>query len=207
MSTSNLNQRQLLKALLRMNELRLAKKFKPAIALGEELIAEYGIDEYLASVIASCYFVLGSSNSRESGEHYVKAITWISKAIELSPDSPSLHADLGEYYWLGLLEYEKAAFEFRKALELNPRYIRALLGLAALFGPPESIVTLDEAVECLERARIIEPNTPTYHGRLGQLYLEKGLSSDAEEEWLRALLSSKPLDQGYVQLIQDYLAN
>jgi tetratricopeptide (TPR) repeat protein len=205
MNKQHADQRMFLNSLLQVNELRLEKKFETVISLCEDLITVYRSNEYLSSIIAQCYFMLGSTNSPESQNYYQKAITWISKAIELSPENPSFHADLGEYYWLGLLEYQKAAYEFKKALELNPQYVRALLGIAALYGPPESIVTLNEAIKYLQAAIKIEPDNPNYQGRLGQLYIEKGSSLDGEREWLKGLQSAKPIDPGYIQLIKDYL--
>jgi len=68
---------------------------------------------------------------------------------------------------------------------------------------PEQVVTLEEAINWLERAVQLEPDNPNYHARLGEFYREAGRPLDAMREWIRALLCPRPLDPGYVQMVEE----
>ena len=191
--------------LAKVNDLRHRKDYEAAITLCIRSINCFGESADLLALVAACYFALAGSNPCETGQNFEKAILWMKKAIELVPNDAHLHADLAQYYSLGVPEYEKAAQEYRKAIELDPHSKEALIGAAALYGVPEEVVTLDEAISWLERATQLDPNDPNHHFRLGKLYREAGRSSDAEKEWLKAFLCPQPLDPGPAQAIDSVL--
>lgn len=194
--------RALIGLLLRANELKRQEDHRSALALYLEALEKFGESADLLDMVASCYYSIALRNPHESGQNYREAVAWVERAIALAPHDARLYAALAEYHWLGTVDYEQAAWAYRKAIELNPNDARTLANAAALYGVPEEVVTLSEAIDWLERATQLEPDDPNYHARLGQLYHEAGRAVDAEREWLRALLCSRPLDPGYAQIIK-----
>jgi tetratricopeptide (TPR) repeat protein len=196
MKTEKLESQKLIESLLQVNRFRLQGNYEGAISICKNLINEYGIKHYFASVIAGCYFGLAS---------YDEAMTWFSKALELMPDDPSLHTDLAGCSWIGCLDYDRAASEYRKALSINPKFVTALKGLAVIYGHPESPVTIDEAIECLEQLCYLMPDHSENYAKLGELYLEKGKAIEAEKEWIAALTASYPLELENIDFILDQI--
>jgi len=191
--------------LAKANELRHQEDYEAAIALYIKSIEYFGESADLLAVVASCYFALAGGTPDETGRNFEAAILWMEKAIELAPNDARLHADLAQYYALGFPDYERAIQEYRKAIELDPHSKEALAGAAALYGVPEEVVTLDEAIGWLERVVQLDPNDPNHHFRLGKLYWEAGRSADAEKEWLKALLCPQPLASGSARMIESVL--
>ena len=192
-----------LSLLVRANKLKSEGDEQAALMLYFEALERFGESAELLAAIADCYFSLALGNPDETGENYERAISWMKRAIALAPNDPRLHAHLAQFYELGTLEYEKAAEEYRKAIELNPNDVWTLFNAASLYGVPEEVVSLEEAINWLERAVQLEPDDPIYHARLGEFYYKAGRVSDAEREWRRALLCPRPLDIGYVRMIEE----
>lgn len=96
--------------------------------------------------------------------------------------------------WRG--EYDKAAENYQKALELNPNYTEAALHLAVTYN---EIGLYDEAVKAFARAASLtgtQPKSPdpytrgklaNEHAALGDQYYALGLHDDALREYRRAL--------------------
>lgn len=197
---------RLLDLLIEANEKKNQKHYEGAIGLYLKALELFGEDSDLYAAIADCYFSWASDPS-ESGENYVAAIDWLNRAVTLSSNDARLHFHLAEYYQLGTLEYEQAAKAYRKTIELNPNYVSALVGGASLYGVPEKVVTLTEAIKWLEAATQLDPDNPNYLARLGEFYKEAGRVADAENAWRKSLICARPLGQGYVQLISTNVAN
>ncbi len=193
------------KLLVQANELRARRDYQAALAFYLKALEQWGENVELLAAVAYCYFALAAYNPRESGQNYAEAIAWMQKAVALAPDNAWLHANLAQFYQLGILDYEQAAREFRTAVRLAPYDALILFNAASLYGLPESVVLLEEAINWLEHAVQLAPDEPNYHVRLGQLYHEAGRTADAERECLRALLCSQPLDSGAVQTIKRVL--
>lgn len=185
--------------LRRVNTARQNREFEQAISLCRARLTETDAD--LFALLANCYYALAQHNSEETGENYQNAINWMKKAIFLRPEDSGFHALLGEYYSLGTLEYEQAGKEFRFALSLEPNQVEVLRSAAALYGPPEADVTLEEATEWIRRATQLNPNDPTLHARLAMLLEEARYQNEAAEEWQKALVCPRPLEEGYAKLI------
>lgn len=191
----------LLGLLIRANELRRQGDYSAALTLYLELLDRFrespDLLPNLYAEIASCY---------DSLTRFDEAVAWIEKAIALAPNDAYWHYNLAEYHWLGTLDLEQAAREFRKAIELNPYDASVFVAAAALYEHPEEVVTLDEAIGWLERAVQLEPGNPWYHARLGEYYYKAGRGEDAKREWAISLLCGPPLEPGYVQMIEELLA-
>lgn len=190
--------------LSRANELRQQKDYLSALAIYLEIQQKFGETATLLAMIAHCYFWATMAHQQgESG--YKEAILWLKKAIALEPDTAEFYAELGQYYWMGNLDYEQAAWAYRKALEFNPNYLPVLKSAAILYGPPESVFALDEAINWLERASRLEPYDSTTHYWLGDFYYKAGRQHDARREWLMALLCPEPLVADLAQIVEKAL--
>lgn len=182
--------------LIQANELRRQKTYQEALTLYLKIYEQSKEDVDMLTVIAFCYFALNN---------FEEAVAWLKKAIALAPNDDNLHTDLAEYCAVGTLDYEQATEEYRKAIEINPNNTRALVGAAALYGVPEEVVTLNEAINWLEFATKLEPDDPNYHFRLGEFYRKADRILDGIQEWHKALLCTQPLDPGPTNTIKTIL--
>jgi tetratricopeptide (TPR) repeat protein len=200
--------------LIRANEL-LNQEYSPknrnkrvsdielALKLRIQAMDEVGENEYILSAIASCYAMLDSFC--EDGSKYDDAIRVMKRALEIAPDNGHLHACLGEYYHIGKLDFENAAAEYRKAVELSPNEVWVLIGASYLYGDPVSPITIQEAITWLERVVELEPNDPILHAHLATLYFENNQKHQAHEEAVRSLLCGIQLEHGWVERIEAIL--
>lgn len=200
----NTNLPKLLILLIQANEQKQQQKYQEGIALYLRAIELFGEDGDLYTAIADCYFRL-ANNPRETGENFKEAVEWMKKSVALAPNDARFHALLAYYYQVGTLEYEQAADEYRKSLEINPNNVWSLVGAASLYGTPEEVVTLTEAIRWLETATQLDAENPNHYARLGELYHEADRISDAKDAWRRSLSRSQPLTTGYVLMIRENL--
>jgi tetratricopeptide (TPR) repeat protein len=68
--------------------------------------------------------------------------------------------------------------EYRRALELDPNFWRALVGVGRCH---EARGNYDDAIACFERATSVSDNVPTAIGALGRAYALAGRVSDARQ--------------------------
>ncbi len=200
-----LNTKTPIDRLVRANGWRRQLDYRSALAIYFEIYKQTGEEADLLTMIAQCYFGLARLKDG-TDQDSVSSITWIKKAISLRPDDVRLYALLGEYYSLATLDYEQAAQTYRQAIILNPNNVQLLRGAAALYGVPEKVVTLDEAIKWLENATRLDSNDPNYLFRLGEFYLEAGRLADAEEVWRKALMCPVPLDESPAQTVRKMLS-
>jgi tetratricopeptide (TPR) repeat protein len=76
-------------------------------------------------------------------------------------------------------KYHEAIDLYEKALELDPAYVEAHLGIGKAY---ELMGSLDEAVEILKKGIEGAPSEPFLHTSLSQCYQKQGLIPEAEEE-------------------------
>ncbi len=188
--------------LIQANQHKFDRDHRTALTLYLAALERFGESAELLAAIADCYFVL-DRNPDEPEEPYERAIAWMRRAIALAPENARLHAHLAQFYELGTLEVDRAAEEYRTAINLNPHDVWALVGATSLSGLPEEVVSLDEAITWCERAVQLEPDEPDYHLRLGVLYHEAGRVADAKRACLRALLCPRPLDPQFVRRLEE----
>src|SRR4029077_16313362 len=89
-------------------------------------------------------------------------------AVALSPDLPEAHIAVGNFYYYGQREYDKALAEFQRALELRPNNIQAQETIAFIYrrqGRWER--ALSEMAKCEER----DPRNATLLANHGTTYL------------------------------------
>lgn len=217
--------KRVLRLLMKANEVRdrevpagklrlRAENAREALELYEQAVKEVGETSELLVAMANCYSLIASyaliDQKLVASDEYSKMITCMEKAVLLDPENGRLHAYLAEDYEFYINEYTKAAKEIRKALDLNPNDVWALSVGARLYGYPEKVVALDEAIAWLERAVSLDPNDPNFHVRLAHLYRASGRNQDAFAEWGRALLCPRPFERqilvGELKQIESLLA-
>jgi tetratricopeptide (TPR) repeat protein len=116
-------------------------------------------------------------------EKYGKAIEYLNKTTELSPD----FADA--YFLKGsacdkLGDFENAQAAFLKTLEINPAHTRALNYLGYSYA--DRNINLDEAEGFLNRALEKEPDNGAYIDSLGWIYFKQGKYEEAAKLLLSA---------------------
>lgn len=193
--------------LSRANELRLRGDYRAAIGQYIEYMERFEATADLYAVVAECHFALAMGNPSETGQGFEEAIDWMRKGVAKEPNDARLRARLAELYALGTVDYTRAAEEYCAAIELNPNHTGARVGLAALYGVPEQVVALEEAIDCLEHAVRMMPNEVSYHHRLGSLHFAAGRLCDAEREWFKALTCPQPLDPVQMRTILSALTD
>jgi tetratricopeptide (TPR) repeat protein len=186
--------------LVAINRPRLQGDIEQAIELAVEIADKWQRSCELCELIAYMYFEQALLNNE--GENFEKAVYWLESAINIDEQNSRLHARLGDIYWLGILDYAAAATEYRQAIRLDHRNRRAYIGLAALYGPPESDITIEEAIESLKSAIELDSDDPNINARLGELLYESRREFEALEVWSRALSCSKSPEAGYLELIK-----
>lgn len=192
----------LIDSLIQANQLRYQKEYLQAIEVYVEAIRKYKETSELARTIAHCHFNLGFYENQESEKNFQLATDWMKKAINLMPNSSQLFAELAEFFALGTLDYPSAISEYKTAIALNPNNIRALVGAASLYGLPEEVVSLEEAIDWLTSASRLDPNNPNLHLRLGMLLLESNQVDNAKKEFEAALLCPLALDTNLAETIK-----
>ena len=129
------------------------------------------------------YFSLGISYERIS--KWPMAEKNLLKALELSPNHPSILNYLG-YSWVEKgLYLDRAEKMIRDAVKQRPRdgYIIDSLGWALY-----RLGNFGGAVKQLERAVLIRPEDPTINDHLGDIYWSVGRKNEAIFQWNRALI-------------------
>jgi tetratricopeptide (TPR) repeat protein len=189
--------------MIQANYYRLTREYRKAQDIYQEIIKNHGETGEVDQLIAYCYYQLGLYGSDE--DSYKEAVTWIERAIVLSPMNSKLYDILGELHSIGTLDYEASIKAFRTAIDLNPYNVHALVSGAGLYGVPEEVITLEEAINWLEQAVQIEPDNPNYHFNLGVRYNEAGKFTKAKQEWIRAVSCPCPLEASLSTAISNLL--
>ena len=195
--------RGLSKLLLLAGERKLQKDYQGALTLYHEAIEQFGENANVFVAIALCHYLTTATPGEVyRKDHEKEAVCWMRKAINLAPNYGHWHYLLGEMYQILGSDDENALREYRQAIELNPYDALVLFNLASLHGPPENLVSLEEAIGWVERAVQLAPRNPDYHFRLGELYHEAGRFAEARELWQEILLWTSNLSPEYVYRVR-----
>jgi pentatricopeptide repeat protein len=117
--------------------------------------------------------------------------------VELGLPPPiEAHVSLGSVY-MGKEMYPQAAAEFRRALEIDPQYVRAISGLARVYDRTDS---LEKAIELWERAMAISPDMMELHFHAGFSYYAAGRLDQAIAAWQEAARLQPEFAQPHFQL-------
>jgi len=170
--------------------------------------SKIGQNGILYSAIANCNLLLESvaTEDEHKVKYYEQAVIWAKKAVECDPNNASLHAYLGLIFYIANVDYVASADEFRKAISLGT-CDAGVYAMAAFIhqASVDSPVDKKEIIEWLETAVRLMPMNPDYHAFLGRIYFENGQTTEAAREWTLALLSSGPLQKGYLETIKSHI--
>lgn len=113
------------------------------------------------------------------------AVVYARRAVSLSPDGPSTQFYLGTTLLLHSDSRCAEAVEpLRRALQSNPNWIACLQNLGVALARSGHA---DEAIQYLERARDLQPDSTTIRTGLGHAYLQVDRSASARAEFQEAL--------------------
>jgi TolB-like protein/Flp pilus assembly protein TadD len=145
-------------------------RFQEAVALDPRFAQAYAA---LGETYASLFFYLGPRKEAEE-----QAYVAIERALSLDPDLPEAYAARGLLAWTLAhgFPHERAAADFRQALELNPNLVDARWMLGRLYM---HVGLLDAALSQLEIARRLAPDELRNVNRIGIVYLFQGRYEDA----------------------------
>lgn len=111
------------------------------------------------------------------------ALTHLTRATALNAKASIPFKLLGEIY-LGTDRPDEAINEFKRAVKLNPSDAVSLSGLAHAFGLKGN--NLQIAITLARQSIMIDPETPLFRLRLGELYLKTGQENLAMIEFNKA---------------------
>jgi tetratricopeptide (TPR) repeat protein len=177
---------------------------KSALEIYKNILIENKENPFILHAIASCY-ARWAGVSPEDFAKWDDAIRTMIEVIQLAPDNGYFHAVLASYYDTGTLEYEKAVIEYRKAIELNTGDLWSLNNLAGLYGVPEKVISIQEAINLRERVVSLEPIEPLNHALLADVYFKNHQYQEAQDEAIKSLLCPRPLESAWVKKIKEML--
>jgi len=98
------------------------------------------------------------------------ALAWraLQRASELGPALPEVHVALGNYYYHGRLDYDRALAEFSLAAEDLPNDAELLADIGWIWRRQG---LFEQAIANLEQARALSPNDASLVAELGYTYL------------------------------------
>lgn len=181
----------IIEAVEKLAELRKHSDHQEAVRQALAILERWGPDSEVMRFIGRSTMLMQSESFSKSEEQSKKVIYWLRKAIEHEPTRPEYYTDLGAMIELGLNDYDEALKAYKKALEIEPSHVQALLHIAWMYGVPdaEDLVSIEEAIMCCEKAARIYP-TRTIWDRLSELYRCAGRLENAQRASISSLLAS-----------------
>jgi tetratricopeptide (TPR) repeat protein len=142
--------------------------------------------------LAHAEFELALREPENYDTHGHAAISWMRRAEAKRSDLPHYNCSLAMMLEQVEVDYHGAAQLYRAALETEPDYVGALVGLASLYSVPGNVVDLSDAIIHCERAIRIRP-TRSLWLLLSELYAYSGRRAES----LQALEQSRfwPYDE------------
>ena len=98
---------------------------------------------------------------------YGAMVPLLERAVEVAPDDPAIHMNLGIGY-RGTGRFEEAEKEYRRVIELEPGHPEPYLNLVILYGDHQK--KYDEAMALLEQYRGMNGADPTIADAWGEQY-------------------------------------
>jgi predicted O-linked N-acetylglucosamine transferase (SPINDLY family) len=131
------------------------------------------------------------------------AVELIGAAINLSPDLPELHNNLG-LSLKGCGRLDEAIAAYRRALSIKPDNPSALYNLAVAL---QSAGQVDDAIAALRQAIALRPGYVEAHNNLGIALKDKGQIEEAIASYRRAIALRPDYAQGHNNLASAFKAN
>jgi tetratricopeptide (TPR) repeat protein len=109
-----------------------------------------------------------------------------------SPSSQNTHNNMGDVY-ARHKDYQNAILEFKKSIEINPKYADAWHNLALSY---QNIGQVEEAIKTYKKAIALNPKLWQSRENLTVIYFNKG-DFDKSENMLQKLITIKPDNPDY----------
>lgn len=119
-----------------------------------------------------------------------KVVDLCLEILRIEPEDVETRMLLATAYWVRLVEYEKAAEEYRKVIQIDPSQLEAYTGIAAIY--PE--VSAEEALEALKKAVALQPDNGDLCNSLATMYRYVG-EYDKELELLEKAMEKGVYDE------------
>jgi len=134
---------------------------KEAIEKLEAARRRFGDDLDIFRRLAHMYFhYLDEANAGQ------KVVDLCLEILRIVPEDVESRLLLAEAYWLHLVDYEKAAEEYRRVIEIDPSNVGGYTGIACIY--PE--VSAKEALEALKKAVALQPDDGDLYNNLATMY-------------------------------------
>lgn len=132
------------------------------------------------------------SNAYAAQDDFENAAAYLEKSLEERPDYRG-YVTLGMDYQT-LRDYKKAEENYRKAIEMDGQKGEGWASLGMMYL--EEDISLEKAVEYLEKGAEFSPRIAVIHAYLGAAYFKAGEKEKAEKEFAVAeALKCESLDQ------------
>ena len=153
------------------------------------------------SGISDCYAVLGDHEFMPYDEAFAKTKEYALRAVRLDDSSAEARTSLGDAF-LVFNEWDGAEREFKRALELNPRYATAHQWYGILLF---RMGRLEEALREVLLAGELDPVSPQIKVFTGKVYDSMGEHDKAEEQLQNALELDPNIRSGHAVLTDVYI--
>jgi serine/threonine protein kinase/Tfp pilus assembly protein PilF len=155
---------------------RTPESIKKAVAHFEQVI-EKDPDYALAYAgLADCYSMLAQVFVIGSKEAFPKARELVEKALEIDETLAEAHASLAYILWSYAWDWIGMEREFRRAIELNPKYATAHQWFAMALAP---LRRTSEAIQEIKKALELDPLSLIINTSAGYVYLYSGQDEKA----------------------------
>jgi tetratricopeptide (TPR) repeat protein len=134
--------------------------------------------------LADAYFILGDNGFLSPQETSPKAKAAVRKALELDDSLAEAHATQASLLQFSDWDWNGAAREFNRALELNPGYATAHHWHSQLLS---SLGRHQEAIAEIKKARTLDPLSPRINANVGAALSFAGHKDEAIQELQKAL--------------------
>jgi protein O-mannosyl-transferase len=147
--------------------------------------------EAVISIFIIILTIFAIRTTQRNSEWKNEDTLWIATA-KTSPSSQSTHNNMGDVY-ARKKDYQNAILEFKKSIEINPKYADAWHNLALSY---QNIGQKDEAIKTYQKAIELNPKIWQSMENLTVLYFEQNKLNEAEKLILK-LIELKPDNPNY----------
>jgi eukaryotic-like serine/threonine-protein kinase len=151
--------------------------------------------------LADCYLMLVFYGGLPQKEYTAKAMSAVSKALEIDEQMPEAYASLAKIKEWSAWDWKGAEQDYRRSIELNPNYATAHHWYAISLT---IVGRLDEAMVETRKAIEIDPLSPVIKSTLGDELYFKGEYDRAIEQYLSTLELSKDFAEAHTWLAKCY---